>query len=131
MTARQASCTCGDLRLTAHGEPVRVSVCHCLACQRRTGSAFGVQARFALDRVTVTGEASEFSRTGDAGASITFRFCPRCGDTQSYEIDAFPGWIMVPVGAFADPAFPPPTASVYEDRCHPWVEVHGLLERMR
>lgn len=36
MTTRQASCSCGQLRLTCAGEPVRISVCHCLECQRRT-----------------------------------------------------------------------------------------------
>jgi hypothetical protein len=41
-----ACCSCGQLQVTTTGEPVRISVCHCLACQRRTGSAFGVQARF-------------------------------------------------------------------------------------
>ena len=46
MTTRRASCTCGQLHLETTGEPVRVSVCHCLDCQRRTGSAFAAQARF-------------------------------------------------------------------------------------
>ncbi|MFN2470768.1 MAG: aldehyde-activating protein, partial [Gaiellaceae bacterium] len=38
MSNRHAACSCGQLRLTVEGEPVRVSICHCLACQRRTGS---------------------------------------------------------------------------------------------
>ena len=46
VSTRHAACSCGQLRLTVEGEPVRVSICHCLACQRRTGSVFGVQARF-------------------------------------------------------------------------------------
>ncbi|MCZ6616567.1 MAG: aldehyde-activating protein, partial [Gammaproteobacteria bacterium] len=49
MTTRRAACSCGNLRLTARGDPIRVSVCHCHACQRRTGSVFGVQARFSND----------------------------------------------------------------------------------
>jgi hypothetical protein len=32
-----------------------------------------------------------------------------------------PGMIAVPVGALADPAFPSPTVSVWEDRRHRWV----------
>ena len=46
MTARHASCSCGQLRIETSGEPFRVSVCHCLNCKRRSGSAFAVQARF-------------------------------------------------------------------------------------
>ena len=62
MTTRHAACSCGALKLTTTGEPIRVSVCHCLACQRRTGSAFGYQARFPRDRVEVRRVAA---RTGD------------------------------------------------------------------
>ncbi len=130
MSTREASCTCGALRLTCPAEPVRVSVCHCTACQQRTGSAFGVQARFPRADVTLHGDASEYVRIGDEGSRITFRFCPTCGDTQSWVIEGWDDWIAVPVGAFADRDFPAPTASVYEDRQHPWLQIHGLVDRM-
>ena len=52
MTTREAQCSCGQLRLTCEGEPVRISICHCLDCQRRTGSVFGTQARFPRGQVT-------------------------------------------------------------------------------
>ncbi|MFO1415173.1 MAG: GFA family protein [Burkholderiales bacterium] len=116
---------------TVRGDPVRVSVCHCLACQRRTGSVFGAQARFPRDAATVEGVASEFVRRGDSGTSETcFRFCPRCGATVYYTFDAAPEWIAIPVGAFADPAFPPPTISVYEARRHAWASVPGDAEHL-
>ena len=35
MEKRTATCRCGQLQVTCEGEPVRVSVCHCLDCQRR------------------------------------------------------------------------------------------------
>ena len=41
MTTRTATCSCGQLRLACEGEPVRISICHCLECQKRTGSIFG------------------------------------------------------------------------------------------
>ena len=56
-------------------------MCHCLACQRRTGSAFGMQARWPKDRVDVTGRYTEYVRISDAGGKGTFRFCPDCGAT--------------------------------------------------
>ena len=45
MTTRHAACSCGQLHLTIEGESARISMCHCLACQRRTGAVFGNQAR--------------------------------------------------------------------------------------
>ncbi|MGJ3626527.1 GFA family protein [Sphingomonas sp. MMS24-JH45] len=50
------------------GEPVRISVCHCRACQRRTGGPFSAQARFPIDDVLVAGESREWVRTARAGA---------------------------------------------------------------
>jgi hypothetical protein len=117
---RRASCSCDQLSVTVEGEPVRISMCHCLACQRRTGSAFGIQARFPAERVTIEGSATKFVRVGDSGGRITFSFCPTCGATVYYELDGMPDVIAVPIGAFADPTFPPPRVSVYEDRRHPW-----------
>ena len=130
MSTRQAQCSCGQLKVTCNGDPVRVSICHCLACQRRTGSPFGQQARWSAEHVKVDGVATSWVRTGDDGMKITFRFCPTCGATVYYDIDGMPGVIAVPVGAFADPSFPPPTFSVYEARKHGWVEVPDEAEHM-
>ena len=35
----------------------------------------------------------------------------------------FEGLVAIPIGAFADPDFPPPRFSVYEKRKHPWVAI--------
>jgi hypothetical protein len=126
---RRAACSCGALSVEIDGEPVRISVCHCLACQRRTGSAFGVQARFPRASASVSGASTAYARTGDSGGTATFHFCPTCGAIVYYEIDAMPDVIAIPVGAFADPAFPGPTIAVYEARRHPWVTIDGIAER--
>jgi hypothetical protein len=125
MTRRIASCSCGALAATCEGEPVRVSVCHCLECQKRSGSAFAVQARFPADRVTISGEWREWMRIGDEGSHGRHRFCPTCSSIVFYTIDEDPGRIAIPVGAFADPSFPPPRVTVYEERRHPWVDIIG------
>ena len=59
MPTRFASCSCGELSAQVQGDPVRVSICHCLACQRRTGGPFGQQARFLRGQVTVSGPSYE------------------------------------------------------------------------
>jgi hypothetical protein len=122
VSEREATCSCGQLRVIASGEPVRVSICHCLACQRRTGSSYGYQARFPSENVRVSGESREYVRHADEdGASRTFNFCPSCGSTVYYATDDLPGVIAVAVGAFADPDFPAPSYSVWEERKHGWV----------
>jgi hypothetical protein len=103
-------------------------MCHCLACQRRTGSAFGIQARFPSERVSIEGRSTEYVRISDDGESRTFNFCPECGATVYYRLSTLPDVIAVPIGAFADPAFPSPTISVYESRRHAWVTVPAAME---
>jgi len=121
MARRLASCSCGQLRADVTGEPVRVSICHCLACQRRTGSVFGEQARFLRQDVVLSGRSTLFVRIGDEGTRIAFHFCPVCGSTVYYEPEGLEEFLAIPVGAFADPGFPAPRFSVYEERMHSWV----------
>lgn len=109
---------------------MRLSMCHCLACQRRTGSAFAIQARFPAERVRTGGRATEYVRISDEGEERIFRFCPECGSTVWYTSPSGPGLIAVPVGAFADPSFPPPMVSVWEQRRHPWVSVDVATEHL-
>jgi len=129
MTDHHASCSCGQLRLVAHGDPIRVSMCHCQACQRRTGSTYGAQARFASEIVEITGTSTEYVRVGDEGTAIRFHFCPTCGATVYYWFGDG-SWRAVPVGAFADPSFPSPRVSFYEERRHPWVSVPDGAEHV-
>ncbi|MEW5848053.1 MAG: GFA family protein [Myxococcota bacterium] len=128
---RRATCCCGQLRLTCEGEPVRVSMCHCLACQQRTGSTYGVQARFPDEQVTqVEGRVAQYKRVADSGNEVTFHFCPTCGSTVFWKLGALPGFTVVAVGAFADPKFPAPRVSVYEARRHAWVGMPADVEHM-
>ena len=126
MTERIASCRCGQLKATVTGDPVRLSVCHCLNCKKRSGSAFAVQARWPADQVTIEGESKGFELIADSGNRATFHFCPDCGSDVHYEINGkFDGLIAIPLGAFEDPFFASPEYSVWEHRKHPWVEIVG------
>jgi hypothetical protein len=132
MTDREASCSCGQLRLRCRGEPVRVSMCHCLECQRRTGSVFGVQAWFPAERVDpARGLAQQFVRQAESGRRVTFSFCRECGGTVFWQAEQAPGVVAIAVGAFAEPGFARPELSVWERRKHPWTGAIGELEIAR
>lgn len=122
MSSRTASCSCGQLSIRVHGEPRGVGICHCLACQQRTGSVFAALASFSAP-YEVTGKATEYVRVGDQGARFIFRFCPVCGTTVFHTEEGRTQSVSVAVGAFADPTFPPPKVSVYDCRRHPWVQL--------
>lgn len=129
MTTRVAECNCGRLKIRVTGEPIRVSVCHCLECQRRTGSPFAMQARWERPNVTIEGTAKQYVRIGESGRKCIQSFCAECGATVYYQLETAPDVFAVPVGAFADPNFPPPRFSVFEVRKHAWVQMPADIER--
>jgi hypothetical protein len=120
-----ARCQCGQLSATCSGDPVRVSVCHCHDCQRRSGSAFAAQIRFPPDQVTIDGEHRIWIRINDNGNKAFHHFCPICATTLFYTLEQMPGAIAVAMGAFAGTELPAPWVSVYEERKLPWVEIVG------
>jgi len=89
-----------------------------------------MQARFSSDQVSIKGASSEYTRTADSGNRINFYFCPECGSTIYYQLSDTPDMIAIPVGAFADPEFPPPVFSVYEARQHTWVGLPDNIEHI-
>ena len=121
MAKRTATCACGQLRVTCEGEPAKVSLCHCLECQRRTGSTFGIAAFFSRDAIQTEGNFRSYWRKADSGFAVHFQFCPVCGSTVFWEPERKPDAVAVAVGCFGDPMFPAPSQSVYNERRHAWV----------
>ncbi len=120
--AREAACSCGQLRLRLAGDPELVSSCHCLACQRRTGALFGSTSFWRKSQiVSIEGERRAFRRQGDSGTWLTFQFCPNCGSTVFWESERLPDLLSVAVGAFADPHFPAPIRTVWTTTKHDWL----------
>ena len=108
-----------------------VSICNCLACQRRTGSAFGMQAGYNAQQVEITGRFNDYSRISEEAdrKEHVFHFCPECGSQVFYTEPTEDDLVVVSAGAFADPSFPPPTESGYDSRRHPWVGLPDSVER--
>lgn len=126
MTVHRASCRCGQLKAEAEGDPVRVSVCHCRACQKRTGSAFSAQVRWPQDKVATTGRSNAWHRQAASGNPVTYNFCPDCGATVFFTIvGKFDGLVAIPLGLFDDPYAFRPAFSVWEECRHDWVEITG------
>lgn len=118
---RKATCSCGALSIVAQGEPAKVSVCHCLQCQRRTGSAFGVAVFFASEMVEAAGTSAVFARIGDSGKPVEFHFCPCCGSTLFWNPAFRPGMTAVALGCFDEMNGLEPTQSVYDHHGLSWV----------
>lgn len=118
---RNAQCQCGALRIAVTGEHEAVVACSCTECQRRTGSVLGMGAYYPKAQVAIEGEAREYVRQADSGNAFHTFFCPTCGSSMYFYSDRDPNRVGVAVGAFADPDFPPPMRSVFDESKHKWV----------
>jgi hypothetical protein len=124
MTSRSAKCHCGELELVCTGEPRRISMCHCLECQRRTGSAFSVAVFYLREQVRiVSGSSGTFERDSASGYPVSFHFCRRCGSNVWWEPARLPELVGVALGAFEDPGFPRPEQSVWTQHKHEWLDL--------
>jgi hypothetical protein len=119
----KASCQFGQLQVEVPGPTVAVVACHCLACQKRSGSPFGVAAFYPHAQVKITGEAKHFARATELGQPFDHFFCPECGTTVFMSGKKNPDVTGIPVGLFDDEHSMQPIRSVWEDRRHDWVNI--------
>ena len=121
-------CQCGQLRARLSGKGVGV-MCHCKACQRRSGSPFGMMVYYDADDVVLSGDAQEYARTADSGDTVTHGFCPVCGTPFYLRTARHPGGIGIAVGAIEGSSSDPPLRSVFGEDRHQWVEVPATAEQ--
>jgi hypothetical protein len=100
-------CVCGAVRFVTNGEPLRVTVCHCTWCQRRTGSGFAVEPVFNADQVQVSGgPISRYRHVSDeSGRWLEQEFCTKCGTTVGLTLEWRPGVRLIDAGTFDDPSW--------------------------
>lgn len=127
MVEISGGCLCGQVRYTASAEPMFCGVCHCLDCQRFTGSAFATVVAVPKAAVTVTGTMKTFTKNGDSGQPISRLFCPECGSGLMDEATLMPGVAMLNVGTLDDTSQVKPVSQIYCDSAQAWVHLGGEL----
>ena len=116
----EGGCVCGGVRYVAQGDPERVTICHCTWCQRRTGSAFGVEVVFRIENVALAGEALRTWRhvSDRSGRWLDQDFCSRCGANIGLTLEAVPGIRTIAAGTFDVPSWITPERYVFR---HVWL----------
>jgi hypothetical protein len=119
----EGGCLCGAVRYRARNQPVRTSACHCTFCQRRTGSAFGVGAYFKQEDVEVLrGALTTYEhRSDETQRWLRIQFCPQCGTTVTWTVEAMPGMRALGLGTFDDPKWLKVERFGWFRSAHPWV----------
>lgn len=130
----EGGCVCGSIRYKVTGDPKRVTICHCLWCQRRTGSAFGVEAVFDETQITINDDSvSRYQHISDeSGRWLEQQFCGKCGSNIGFTLEAVPAIRTVAAGTFDDPSWL--RADLYQRRhvfvssAQDWTDIPNIVE---
>jgi hypothetical protein len=118
---REGGCSCGAVRYRLTSDPLFVNCCHCLNCQRQTGSAFVINALIELDRVEIlAGEPQLVDVPRDDGSAQGIFRCPSC-QTALYSRYGHPAVDFVRAGTLDAPASVSPDAHIFTRSKLPWV----------
>ncbi|MCT8467235.1 GFA family protein [Chromohalobacter canadensis] len=117
MKSSTGGCLCGKIRVTAHGEPLRVGICHCMDCRKHHGALFYAAADYLTEAVTIEGEPREYQGR---------YFCSTCGSSVFSMSD---GEIEVHLGTFDAPDQFMPTYELWTIRREHWLAPFPLAER--
>jgi hypothetical protein len=118
------SCLCGNVKYSCDGEPLAQVVCHCVLCQKQTGTAFSIVAGLPAADLKLTGEShATFVTFGDSGEQTVRHFCSNCGSPIYSESAAMPGLAFLKAGTLDDTSWIKPTANLYCESAQAWVEI--------
>ena len=116
-------CSCGAIRYTLHQDPMIVHACHCLDCQRISGSAFALNMWIEQEYVHVDGDdIQSFRLTGGSGQPHDLYFCGRCGTNLWSKYHASPySTIFVKAGTLDRPELVEPDVHIFTRTRRDWL----------
>jgi hypothetical protein len=113
-------CQCGAVTYEAKGDPAMVIQCHCLNCQKSSGTGHVPFAAFPEPQISVKGKTKTYSYKADSGGTATSHFCPECGSTIFGKTTSFPGVMAIRLGSMDDSSAFQPQMDVYVKRLRSW-----------
>lgn len=120
-------CHCGAVRYRCAGEPEGVFFCHCLDCQRTSGSAFSMEVMVQRDAFDVEGELTRYEITTETGDQVTRCHCPTCGSGIYLDAKSDPVHLFVKVGSLDDPGAVTPQMHIFTKYRQSWLEINDGL----
>jgi hypothetical protein len=120
---REGGCACGAVRYRLRSEPLFVHCCHCLNCQRQTGSAFVINVLIEADRVDViAGTPLPVDVPRDDGSTQKIFRCSTCQIAVFSEY-GHPGVRFVRAGTLDEPSTVTPDVHIYTRSKLGWVRL--------
>jgi hypothetical protein len=119
----EGGCSCGSVRYRLTSAPLFIHCCHCLNCQRQTGSAFVINLLIETDRVELlVGEPQPVDVPRDDGSMQQVYRCPSC-DVAVYSQYGSPDFRFVRAGTLDDPRGVTPDVHIFTKSKVDWVVI--------
>jgi len=123
VTIREGGCSCDTVRYRLTDEPMFVHCCHCLNCQRQTGSAFVINLLTESERVELlAGEPEAVDVPRDDGSMQRIYRCPDCRVAVFSEY-TWPEVKFVRAGTLDEPSSVSPDVHIFTRSKLPWVQL--------
>jgi hypothetical protein len=121
MSVREGGCSCGAVRYRLTSDPLFTHCCHCLNCQRQTGSAFVINLLIEADRLELlAGEPQPIEVPRDDGSTQRIFRCPTCQVAVFSEYGR-PEVRFVRGGTLDEPSGIPPDVHIYTRSKLGWI----------
>lgn len=129
MAKIEGRCLCGNLKYTSEAEPSAQVVCHCIDCQRQTGTAFSIVLLLQEVDLSISGSShATTSSFGGTGRKTIRHFYNNCGSPIYSQPQAYPGLAALKAGTLGDTSWLKPTINVYCETAQPWVVMGEDME---
>lgn len=117
---RKGGCLCGACRYEIDGDPVVVAHCHCIDCQKLTGSGHSTGAMFAESGISLAGPSASYSMSSESGSKVARLFCSKCGSPLFGKNSGMPGFMTVSLGTLDSPDDLVPQVVVFRRSRRSW-----------
>ncbi|KAF5864384.1 hypothetical protein ETB97_007946 [Aspergillus alliaceus] len=94
------SCMCGKIKYQADAEPAAKAVCHCINCQKFSGSAFTTNLIIPRSSFKIlSGSPKSSQYMADSGYAYHTFFCGDCGSSLYGQPDSLPEMMSIKAGS--------------------------------
>ena len=130
--AEEGGCLCGEIRYQFPRDAmISAHHCHCVDCQKSTGSGKATILFVPADQLLIKGEPKTYTVVGSAGSHVTRGFCAHCGSPVLSYVAEQPALKFIKAGSLDDSSWVEITSSYWETSAKTWSPVDSALPAFR
>jgi hypothetical protein len=123
-------CLCKAVRYSISAAPIVTRICWCRLCQYVGAGGATVNACFASDALSVSGELRDYSSVADSGNVMHRSFCPICGTPMFSAAESRPHLVFVRSGTLDNREIVKPAVTIWSSQAPSWACLDATIPRL-